>query len=100
MADHVGNLLRLTSGRSPPEGMLYLPRGPPAPRRDGSRGAVDPNEGANEGQLRLHGCAIAASAREHREAPIFDVNHLSRRASLEVKHHFDGPYFCGPNLRK
>jgi hypothetical protein len=34
------------------------------------------------------------------EAPMFDVNHLSRRASLEVKHHFDGPYFCGPNRRK
>jgi len=29
-----------------------------------------------------------------------DVNHLSHRASLEVKHHFDGPYVCGANLRK
>lgn len=29
-----------------------------------------------------------------------DVNHLSHRASLEVKHHFDGPYLRGVNLRK
>ena len=29
-----------------------------------------------------------------------DVNHLSYRASLEVKHQFNGPYLCGANLRK
>ena len=31
---------------------------------------------------------------------MFDMNHLSRRALLEVKHNFNGPYLCGPNLRK